>query len=107
MLSHLGGDTLVTLTVLVFVTVLLLLEGLYLLWRSRHGREARQLRDRMRTLAAPGDGHGQARLRKHRDQSELPWLERTLLSLPRAAHLAHLIQQAGKSWRPVQVLLGC
>jgi tight adherence protein B len=106
MLSHLGGDTLVTLTVLVFVTVLLLLEGLYLLWRSRHGREARQLRDRMRALSEPSDGQGQARLRKHRDQSELTWLERMLLSLPRAAHLEHLIQQAGKPWRPMHVLLG-
>ncbi|MGR4867576.1 type II secretion system F family protein [Variovorax sp. LARHSF232] len=105
MLNHLGGDTLVTVTVLVFVTVLLLLEGLYLLWRSRHGREARQLRERMRTLAEPADAQAQARLRKHRSQDELPWLERTLLSLPRAAHLEHLIQQAGKPWRPVQVLL--
>ena len=106
MLSHLGGDTLVTLTVLVFVTVLLLLEGLYLLWQSARGREALRLRNRLRALAEPADGEA-ARLLRHRSQDELPWLERTLLSLPRAVRVERLIQQAGKPWRPVQVLVGC
>ena len=37
MFSNLGGNALITVTVLVFVTVLLMIEGLYLLWRSYKG----------------------------------------------------------------------
>ncbi|MDH6590732.1 tight adherence protein B [Variovorax sp. TBS-050B] len=107
MLDSFVGDTLLTLAVLVFVTVLMIVEGLYLLWRSYRGPEARRIERRLQALSA-GAGHtAQARLVRDRMLGDAPWMQRMLLGLPRARSLDRFILQAGLEWMVSHVLLGC
>ncbi len=47
-----AGNNFLTFSVLVFVSVLLLIEGLYSLWRAHKGPQASRLRRRLQSLAA-------------------------------------------------------
>ncbi|MDN6887892.1 type II secretion system F family protein [Variovorax sp. CAN2819] len=105
MLNNLGGNTLITVTVLVFVTVLLMLEGLYMLWRSYKGPEARKIERRLQAFSAAADRTPQAHLAKERMLSEVPWMQRLLLTLPRAHRLDRFILQAGLEWTVSSFLL--
>ncbi|WP_418125813.1 type II secretion system F family protein [Variovorax sp. 160MFSha2.1] len=105
MLNNLGGNTLITVTVLVFVTVLLMLEGLYMLWRSYKGPEARKIEKRLQAFSAAVDRTPQAHLAKERMLSEVPWMQRLLLTLPRAHRLDRFILQAGLDWTVSSFLL--
>lgn len=105
MLNNLGGNTLITVTVLVFVTVLLMLEGLYMLWRSYKGPEARKIEKRLQAFSAAVDRTSQAHLAKERMLSEVPWMQRLLLTLPRAHVLDRFILQAGLEWTVSSFLL--
>jgi len=105
MLNNLGGNTLITVTVLVFVTVLLMLEGLYMLWRSYKGPEARKIEKRLQAFSAAIDRTPQAHLVKERMLSEVPWMQRMLLTLPRAHRLDRFILQAGLDWTVSSFLL--
>jgi tight adherence protein B len=105
MLNNLGGNTLITVTVLVFVTVLLMLEGLYMLWRSYKGPEARKIEKRLQAFSAALDRTPQAHLAKERMLSEVPWMQRLLLTLPRAHRLDRFILQAGLDWTVSSFLL--
>jgi len=107
MFDNLGGDALITVTVLVFVTVLLLLEGLYLIWRSYKGPEARTIEKRLQALSAATDRTAQAHLVRERMLSGVPWLQRILLTLPRAHRLDRFILQAGLDWTVSSLLLAC
>ena len=98
MLNDLGGNSLITITVLVFVTVLLMLEGLYMLWRSYKGPEARKIEKRLQAFSAAIDRTPQAHLVKERMLSDVPWMQRLLLTLPRAHRLDRFILQAGLDW---------
>jgi len=107
MFDNLGGDALITVTVLVFVAVLLLLEGLYLIWRSYKGPEARTIEKRLQALSAATDRSAQAHLVRERMLSGVPWLQRILLTLPRAHRLDRFILQAGLDWTVSGLLLAC
>ena len=107
MLDNLVGDTLVVLTVLVFVTVLMVLEGLYLLWRSYRGPDARKIEKRLQALSASSDHTVQARLVRDRMLSDAPWMQRVLLKFPRVHSLDRFILQAGLEWTVSHVLLAC
>jgi tight adherence protein B len=95
MLQNLGGNVFVIISVLVFVAVLLLLEGLYLIWKSYKGPEVKQVEKRLRALSAAHDSTDQAQLLKERLMSEVPALQRFLLKAPRAHLLDRFILQAG------------
>jgi tight adherence protein B len=107
MFSNLGGNALITVTVLVFVTVLLMIEGLYLLWRSYKGPGARKIEKRLQAFSAAADRTQQAHLVKERMLSEVPWMQRMLLTLPRAHRLDRFILQAGLDWTVSSFLLAC
>ena len=107
MFDNLGGNALITVTVLVFVTVLLLLEGLYLIWRSYKGPEARTIEKRLQALSAATDRSSQAHLVRERMLSGVPWMQRVLLTLPRVHRLDRFILQAGLDWTVSSVLLIC
>lgn len=106
MLKNIEGNAFLIVAVLVFVAVLLLLEGLYLLWRNYKGPEAKKIEKRLRTLSASVDTSAQAQLLKQRMLSDVPFLERLLLNIPRAHSLDRLILQAGLEWT-VSTLLLC
>ena len=107
MLQSISGNSYLTMVVLVFVSLLLLLEGLYLTWKSYKGPEAQKLEKRLRALSASRDKTRQAQLLKQRMLSELPRLQRVLLSLPRARGLDRFILQAGLDWTVAKLLLAC
>lgn len=107
MFDNLIGDTLVILAVLVFVTVLMVIEGLYMLWRSYRGGDAKKIEKRLQALSAGGDHTAQARLVRDRMLSDAPWMQRVLLKLPRVHSLDRFILQAGLEWTVSNVLLAC
>jgi tight adherence protein B len=104
MLSNLAGNDFLILAVLVFVTVLLLLESLYLMWRAHRGPEARKFQKRLQVLSASRDQSQQTHLLKERMLSELPLLDRWMQSLPRAHSLDRAIVQSGLNWTVSKVL---
>ena len=104
MLQTLAGNSFLILAVLVFVAVLLLLEGLYIVWKTYKGPEATKIEMRLRALSGSRDKSAQARFLKDRMLSEVPVLQRYLLAMPRAQRLDKFILQAGLNW-PVSKLL--
>jgi tight adherence protein B len=93
--------------VLVFVAVVLLLESLYMTWRSHRGPEAMKLKTRLHALAATHDHTSQTQLLRQRMLSELPPMERYLQSVPRVRALDQVIVQSGLNWSVSTLLLGC
>lgn len=98
------ANSFLVMAVLVFVTVLLLLEGLYLLWRSARGPEATKLQQRIKALAATRDRTPQTQLLKQRMFSELGSLDRLMQRLPRVRTLDRTILQSGLNWTVAKLL---
>lgn len=107
MWKDIGGNAFLIVAVLVFVAVLLLLEALYLIWKSYKGPEAKKLEKRLRALSASHDATAQAQLLKERMLSEVPAFQRLLFSLPRAHSLDKFILQSGLDWTVSKLLLSC
>jgi tight adherence protein B len=95
------------LSVLVFIAVILLLEGLYLVWKGYKGPQAKKIQRRLNALSAAADTSGQAHLLRERMLSELPPFQRFLLRLPRAHQLDRVLLQANLNWTVSKLLLGC
>ena len=74
MLQTIGGNALLIISVLVFIAVLLLLEGIYLLWESYKVPKAKKIQTRLRALSASHDNSQQTQLLKQRMRSEVPAL---------------------------------
>lgn len=83
---------------LVFIAVVLLLQGLYLIWKSYKGPEAKKIEKRLQALSASDDGTKQARLLKQQMLSEVPLLERFLLDVPRVHVVDRILLQSGLEW---------
>jgi tight adherence protein B len=107
MLENTGSHAFLILSVLVFVAVLLLLEGAYLLWKSYKGPEAKQIANRLRALSASRDNSAQTQLLKQRMLSEVPLIERFLLGIAKAQRLDKFILQSGLDWTVSRLLLSC
>jgi len=105
MLQNIGGNALLIIAVLVFIAVLLLLEGLYFLWKSYKGPNAKKIETRLRALSASHDTSQQTQLLKQRMLSEVPVIERFLLGISRAHSLDRFILQAGLDWTVSKLLL--
>jgi tight adherence protein B len=100
-----GTNTFLIITVLTFVAVLLLIEGIYLLWKSRKGPEATRLKRRLQSLSGSLDRTAQSQVLKQRMLSELPLLERALERMPRMQRLDRMLLQSGLNWTVSGVLL--
>lgn len=107
MLQNIIGNAFLVISVLVFIAVLLLLEGAYLLWKSYKGPKAKKIEIRLRALSAFRDNSQQTQLLKQRMLSEVPAIERLLLSMSRAQRLDRYILQAGLDWTVSRLLLSC
>jgi tight adherence protein B len=95
------------LSVLVFIAVILLLEGLYLMWKTYKGPEAKKIELRLKALSAAADGSARSHLLRERMLSELPPFQRFLLRLPRAHQLDRVLLQANLNWTVAKLLLAC
>ena len=106
MLSFFSSHSAFVILALVFVAVLLLLEGLRMLWKQYKGPEAKRLGRRLRALSAAHDRSAQSKLVKDRVLSEIPRLQRMLQRMPRAYQLDRFILQSGLDWTVSGLLLG-
>ncbi len=95
------------LSVLVFIAVILLFEGLYLMWMTYRGPQAKKLERRLSALSSAPDAAAQAALLRERMMSELPPFQRMLLRLPHAHQLDRFLLQANLDWTVSKLLLGC
>lgn len=85
--------------ILIFVAVVLLVEGAYLAWNASRGPAAERVARRLRIMSAGGHGSAQSiSIIKQRLLSDIPALQRLLLELPRVEALDRLLQQSGLPW---------
>ena len=103
----LPGNAMLIIGTCVFLAIALLLSGLYVMWFAYKGPLARKVEQRIRALSSASDDTQQAQLLKERLLSEVPRLERILLSIPRTHHLDRLIVQSGLNWTVSILLLSC
>jgi len=78
----------------IFITVVLLIEAVFIGVRSYRDSESRRIKHRLRTLSAGGGNPGEIDIVRKRVLSEVPWLNRTLLSITRIHQLDRLLEQA-------------
>src|SRR5687768_13227258 len=86
------------LALLVFVAVLLALEGLWVVWQSHQGPTAKRMKQRLMQVSGAPAAESQARLLKQRTLSQLPFIERKLRGLGLAQRLERLIKHSGLNW---------
>ena len=85
--------------ILVFLAVVLLIEGLYLTWNSAKGPEAERVAKRLRMMSAGTHAGGESQsMIKKRLLSETPAFQRLLLQVPRIGQLDRLLEQSGMNW---------
>ncbi|MGB7479418.1 MAG: type II secretion system F family protein [Burkholderiaceae bacterium] len=101
----LAGGFFPFLAVTAFIAVVLLIEGLYMLWNSYKGPEARKIEQRLRALSAGSDSSERAAVLKNRMLSEVPAIQRLLLGIPRIRRLDRLLLQSGLDWTVARFLL--
>lgn len=87
------------LILLLFIAVVLMVEGLYLLWSSYKGPEASRIERRLRIMSAGAHGGAESSLLKQRLLSDTPFLQHVLLSIPRIHVLDRLLLQSGLSMK--------
>lgn len=80
---------------LAFVAIVLLIEGIYLIWNAYKGPETVRMEKRLRTISAGGRSSTETSLVKERLLSESPVLERLLMQIPRIHSLDRLLIQSG------------
>lgn len=107
MTQFLQGHGFFVIVVLVFLSVVLLLEGGYLLWRAHLGKDARRLESRMQALVRPAAAPGRRTLFKQHMLSAVPALDRLLQDSSSLLHLEGWIRQAGLVWTVSRLMLTC
>jgi tight adherence protein B len=100
-----GGNAFLVITVLVFISVMLLLRSLYLMWVAARGTAARRLEMRMQALSATFVQSRDNVLRKRPGMSDVPTFDAMLRSLPLVQKLPAYIQQSGLQWSVARLLL--
>ena len=78
----------------IFLAILLLVEGTYLVVRNRMNPEVKHLRERLKVLSLTNYSEKEVDLMRKKTLSQVPWLNRLLLSIRWAQKLDQLLQQA-------------
>jgi tight adherence protein B len=94
--------------ILLFVAVVLCVEGIYLWWSNAHGPAARRIEARLRALSAGGHVSAeQLSILKKRMLAGSPRLQKWLMSVPRVGALDRWLEQSGSTWSVAQLLGYC
>ncbi|WP_322049947.1 type II secretion system F family protein [Paraburkholderia bannensis] len=94
--------------ILLFVAVVLAMEGAYIWWNSNHGPVARRFESRIRAISAGGHVNSERlSILKERLLSDATPLERALMMLPRVQGIDRFLQQAGMQWSVARLLMTC
>lgn len=91
--------------VLAFLAVVLLLEGVYLVWRGAYGSKAKRIQKRLQEISISWQDTSGASLLKQRLLSESSSLQQLLLTMPRMLLLDRLLLQSGMSLLVSQFLV--
>ena len=89
--------------ILIFIAVVLAVEGLFLGWNSTRGPEAERVARRLRMMSAGANSQGSSMI-KQRMLSQSPVMQRLLLGIPRAHQLDRLLEQSGLNWSVSRLL---
>ena len=90
------NNTFVIISALLFVAVILAIEGAYLWWNSTRGPEARRMAERLRKMSAGGHASAASQtLLKERLLSQSQLGQRLLLKVPRITGLDRFLIQTG------------
>ncbi len=81
--------------VVAFIAVVLLVEGIFLIWNSYKGPEAKKIERRLLALSAGSDDDQRAAVLKNRLLSKAAPIEKLLLTIPRINQLDRFIVQSG------------
>lgn len=90
-----------------FLAVVLLVEGLSMLWSDTNSPEVKRIQRRLRVMAAGDYGETDVSLLKQRLLSTTPSVQRLLLRLPKVHHLDRLLLQAGSNKTVSHLLSVC
>ena len=91
--------------VFLFIAVVLLVEGAYLMWNTSKGPEAKRIARRLRLMSAGTSQPGEeVSILKTRMLSQSPAMERLLLQAPRIQQLDRLLEQSGLTWSVAELL---
>jgi tight adherence protein B len=85
----------VIIMVMAFLATVLLFEGMYLLWNTYKGPDAKRIEQRLQSMSAASDGSQHSAVLKSRLLSSLPVFQKMLLSVPRVSVLDQFIVQSG------------
>lgn len=97
-----SGNAFFVTSVLVFVTVLLALEGAYLLWKGSRGPQARKLRQRLTALSQQQDD---PKLLRERPGDGRGLFDRLAHEVPQLHGMQNVIAQSGLGWSVGRVLM--
>ncbi|SDE92167.1 tight adherence protein B [Massilia sp. PDC64] len=100
-----SGHAIFVVLLLVFVSIFLLIEGAWLLYRARRGPEAMRLQRRLDRLAHTAAGPDRRSLLKPGRLSELSFVARILSGIVVTSTLHNLLGQAGLHWTVARLLL--
>ncbi len=85
--------------ILVFFSIILLIEATYFWWQSKHSSQAKRVENRIRMMSAGGHGNDKAvSILKQRELSTSPLLTRLLLWVPRIQTVDRWLVQSGLDW---------
>lgn len=92
-------------SILIFASVLLFLQALYLLWRARRGAAALRLQRRLDLLSQAMGADGQRSLLKQSRLSDVSVFARLLGGMSFSESLQRFLAQAGLGWTAARLLL--
>ncbi|MBK4733821.1 type II secretion system F family protein [Noviherbaspirillum pedocola] len=91
--------------ILLFIAIVLFIEGAYSAWNSSKGPEASRIERRLRAMSAGAHGNdAEVSIVKQRLLSESPGLQAALLKLPRVHAVDRLLEQSGLTWNVSQLI---
>jgi len=95
LLATVFADPVRVFVIAAFIAMVLLLEGLYLLWNTYKSPEAKQIERRLHALATDGTGNAETSILKQRLQRQAPALQRLFAHLPQLRRVDRVIEQSG------------
>lgn len=79
-----------------FLAALAAVQGLYLLWQGLHIEQTVRVNRRLKVLSTVGLAQGKAvSLLRERQFSDVPWLNRVMIRVPRLHTVDHMLEQSG------------
>lgn len=78
----------------IFISALLLIEGVYYTYKELTDREAKSIRRRLRRTSSSGRGYADVKILRETKMSEIPWLNRFLIGITRLRYFDRLLRQA-------------